>query len=282
MNSWYFTRKNLWGVVGVLAIFAVGLGAGTLLSRYVFAKKEKVALSKLSEFAAPPGQIEKLAPSSLPPIGLSPVPPEGQQPPSSAVEVAGREKTVKIPWANPYPAYSFLLKDQDGNQLSLKDLSGRVVLVNFIYTHCKTVCLLETQELRKLQKALGPLMGREVLFLSISIDPKRDTPEALRRYGEQHGVDFRSWGFLTGSEEMIRKVVEAYRVDVKVVKVPGTSRGSYELGHGAPIYLIDQWGRVRKRTAATMLVRTGRQAIEYLVKEGRSDVSKDEDLIHRH
>lgn len=273
MKGWRFPRKTVGSVVGVFAFFAIGLGGGMILSHYVFAKKENAGVPKLSEVAAPPEKLEKHDPSSLPPIGLSPVPPEG-----AAVEAAGSEKPLKIPWADPYPAHPFTLKDQDGNQVSLKDFSGKVVVVNFIYTNCKTACPLVTQELKKLQEALRPLMGRDVFFLTITIDPKRDTPEALRRYGQGHGVDFRSWRFLTGPEEKIREVLEAYHVPVQVEKVPGVPKGSYELGHGNPIYLIDQWGRVRKRTAPTMLVRIGRPAIEYLVKEGARDVDVDEDV----
>lgn len=278
MEGRRFTRKTVWRVAGVLAFFAVGLGGGMFLSRYIFAKGEKAEVLKLSEVVASPEKIEKLDPSSLPPIGLSPVPPEGPWPPHPAVEATGPEKPLKIPWADPYPAHPFTLTDQGGNQVSLKDFSGKVVLMSFIYTHCKTICPLVTQELKKLQEVLGPLMGREVLFLSITLDPKRDTPEALRRYGEEHGVDFRSWRFLTGPEEKIHEVLEAYGVHTEVEKVPGASEGSYELGHGDPIYFIDQWGRVRKRTAPTMLVQIGRQAIEDLVKEGAGDVDVDEDL----
>jgi cytochrome oxidase Cu insertion factor (SCO1/SenC/PrrC family) len=161
----------------------------------------------------------------------------------------------------------------------LRDLSGRVVVLSFIYTHCKTTCPLLTQELKQLQEALGPLMGREVVFLSLTIDPQRDTPAVLKRYGEVHGVDFRSWRFLTGSEGTMRQILEAYHVPVRVEKPSGAHADGYELGHGNPIYLIDQWGRVRKRTAPTMLVRLGRPAIEWLVREGASDVNADADLV---
>jgi cytochrome oxidase Cu insertion factor (SCO1/SenC/PrrC family) len=248
-----------------------------LVSSSMFGMKEKAEPPKLSEVATPPGRIDKLDPSTSPPIGLSPVPLERAHHHRTASEGAGPETPGNIPWADPYPAYAFTLTDQNRRQVSLKDFSGKVVLLNFIYTHCKTVCPLETRELRKLQESLGPLMGRDVLFLSITIDPKRDTQAVLRQYGERHGVDFRSWRFLTGPEEKIREILEAYHVPVQVEKVPGTPEGSYELGHGSPIYLIDQWGRIRKRTAPTMLARIGRQAIEYLVQEGAGHGQGHED-----
>lgn len=262
------SRKISWGMTGVLAFFAVGLGAGMLVSSSMFGMKEKAELPRLSEVATPPGRIDKLDPSTSPPIGLSPVPLERPHHHRTAVEAAGPETPGNIPWADPYPAQPFTLTDQNGNQISLTDFSGKVVLLNFIYTHCKTVCPLETHELKKLQQTLKPLMGREVIFLSITIDPKRDTAEVLRRYGEAYEVDFGSWRFLTGPEAKVREVLMAYRVHVELEIPPDAPEGNYEFGHGSPIYFIDQWGRVRKRTALTMLARIGRQAIEHLVHEG--------------
>lgn len=271
-----FSRKTAWGVVGIVTCFILGLGGGLVLSHHIFAKKENPTVPKLSEVAAPPEQInEKFDPSALPPIGFSPVPPEGGQTLSATVEEISPDK---IPWADPYPAYPFTLMDQSGQAVSLQDFLGKVVVVSFIYTNCKTICPLLTEELKQLQKALGPLMGREIVFLSLTIDPQRDTPEVLKRYGEEHGVDFQSWRFLTGSKEQIDEILRVYRVSVKIEHVSEAHKSDYELGHGNPVYLIDQWGRVRKRTAPTMLVRIGRPAIEWLVKEGASDVSEDEDL----
>lgn len=279
MKGWPITRKTVWGIAGVCTVFALGLGGGTLLARYVVVKKEPRVVPRLSDIAAPPEETGKRDPSSLPPIGLSPVPVGEPQTPGTAVQEGGHEQPLRIPWAEPYPAHPFTLTDHEGRQVSLRDLSGRVVVLSFIYTHCKTTCPLLTQELKQLQEALGPLMGREVVFLSLTIDPQRDTPAVLKRYGEVHGVDFRSWRFLTGSEGTMRQILEAYHVPVRVEKPSGAHADGYELGHGNPIYLIDQWGRVRKRTAPTMLVRLGRPAIEWLVREGASDVNADADLV---
>lgn len=272
LNGRRLSKKTVRSIAGILVFLAVGGAAGSFLSYSVFGGKEKAQIPKLSEIAAPPEKIGEVAPATLPPIGLSPVPPERSHDHRMAVEGVGSQTPLNIPWADPYPAHPFTLTDQNKNQISLKDFSGKVVLVNFIYTHCKTVCPLETKELVKLQEALGPLMGREVVFLSITIDPKRDTADALRRYGEGHGVDFRSWSFLTGPEAKIREVLTAYRVAVELEKPPDAPEGSYEFGHGSPIYFIDQWGRVRKRTALTMLARIGQQAIEHLVQEGAGHV----------
>lgn len=278
MKDRRFAGKNIWSMAGVVAVFAIGLAGGTLLTRHLLAKKQSPSVPKLSEVGVPPEKLGKLDPSSVPPIGLSPVPPEDPRAATPTSEGAGPGKSPRIPWAEPYPAHPFTLTDQEGRELSLKGLLGKVVLLNFIYTNCKTTCPLETQELKKLQEALRPLMGRDVVFLSITIDPKRDTPEVLKRYGQERKVDFRSWAFLTSTEEKIRQTLEAYHVLARVETPPGTPKGGYEFGHETPIYLIDQWGRVRKRTAPTMLDQTVRPAIEILVKGGTSEGEVEEDL----
>lgn len=301
-TRWCSSRKGVARLAGVLAFFAVGLAGGAILSQRLVFGTNGAPVPKLSEVAASPERLDKLNPSSLPPIGISPVPPEAQAGPSPHLPAAQAttpaanlhadgghaapagaasaklEKPTKIPWADPYPAYPFSLTDQDGRLVALNSLQGRVVVLSFLYTNCKTVCPLLARQLTQLQHDLGPLMGRDILFLSVTIDPKRDTPEVLKRYGETLGIDFRSWRLLTGPEERIQEVLRAYRIHVEVEKEPhGPQQGEgYELGHGAPIYLIDQWGRVRKRTAPTMLPSIGQPAIEWLVKQGASDSSDGE------
>jgi protein SCO1/2 len=252
------------------AVLAIGLVAGVSISRALLGAKAKgeAPVAKLSEIAAHPDAAPARDRASRLPIGLSPVPVEPPGMPAASAGETGHGPSGPIPWAPPYPAHPFTLTDQDGRAVSLRDFLGKVVLVNFIYTTCKTTCPLLTDELGKLGQSLGATMGRDVVFLSVTLDPGRDTPEKLKRYGQSRGVDFRSWKFLTGREETIRKVLDAYHVAVQVETPPGTPAGGYELGHGNPVYLIDQWGRVRKRTAPTMLVQIGRPAIEHLVREG--------------
>src|SRR5947207_9146824 len=72
------------------------------------------------------------------------------------------------------------LTTQDGAPLSLGDLRGKVVLLTFIYTSCTDTCPLLTGKLASLQEKLGPDFGSRVAFLSITVDPERDTPDVMR------------------------------------------------------------------------------------------------------
>ena len=95
---------------------------------------------------------------------------------------------------------------QDGKTVRFHDLiRGRQVAINAIFTTCKDVCPLETANLVQLRKVLGERAGRDVHLYSISIDPKRDTPDVLKAYAEKFGAD---WTFLTGRPEDIRLVMK--------------------------------------------------------------------------
>lgn len=99
------------------------------------------------------------------------------------------------------------LTTQDGRTVRFYDdlLKGRTVAINVMYTDCEEVCALETASMVKLRRVLGERVGRDIVIYSISIDPKRDTPEVLKAYAERFGAD---WTFLTGRLEDIRLVTE--------------------------------------------------------------------------
>jgi protein SCO1/2 len=99
------------------------------------------------------------------------------------------------------------LTTHEGRKVRFFDdlLKGKQVAINAIFTSCKDVCPLETANLVQLRKVLGERVGRDVHLYSISIDPKRDTPEALKAYAEKFGAD---WTFLTGRPEDIRYIMK--------------------------------------------------------------------------
>jgi|SRR5690242_4818514 len=96
------------------------------------------------------------------------------------------------------------LTTQDGKAVRLYDdlLKGKSVAINVMYTSCRDECPLETARLVQVQRLLGERMGKDIFFYSITIDPKRDTPEVLKAYAQKYGVG-PGWLFLTGKEEDI-------------------------------------------------------------------------------
>jgi protein SCO1/2 len=135
-------------------------------------------------------------------------------------------------------APEFTLTTQDGKRLSLKELRGKVVAVTFIYASCADTCPILTAKMAGLQAGLGPDLGARVTFVSITVDPERDTPEVLKRYAEGHGAKMAGWAFLTGTPAEIREVARTYGIYYK--KMP---RG--DVDHTFLTSLVDQSGTLR-------------------------------------
>jgi protein SCO1/2 len=132
--------------------------------------------------------------------------------------------------------------DQDGRPVTLDSLRGQVVLLDFVYTHCPGPCPILTGTHVAVQRALPPELAPKVRFVSISLDPGRDTPEALRRYAEAHGADLARWSFLTGEPGTVEDVLQRYGVGA-------TPAENGEIEHLVVTYLIDAEGRVARRFA---------------------------------
>jgi len=115
-------------------------------------------------------------------------------------------KTTRNRWGADYFP-NVTLVTQHGKNVRLYDdlLKGKSVMVNVMYTECRDACPLETANLVQLQRILGDRVGRDIFFYSISIDPKRDTPELLKNYAEKFDVG-PGWLFLTGDEAEIKLV----------------------------------------------------------------------------
>ena len=84
------------------------------------------------------------------------------------------------------PAPEFALNNQDGKRLALKDLRGKVLAITFIFASCADTCPMLTAKMTGIQNALGSDFGSKVYFVSITVDPERDTPEVLKRYAEAY------------------------------------------------------------------------------------------------
>lgn len=110
------------------------------------------------------------------------------------------------------PATDFTLPDERGGSVTLSDLRGKVVLVNFMFTRCYDICPILTSKLAVIQDELGERFGRDVHFVSITVDPEYDRPDVLREFAEETGYNPDGWSFLTGETEDVRKAANAYGV----------------------------------------------------------------------
>lgn len=101
------------------------------------------------------------------------------------------------------------LTNQLGNQVSLEDLKGKIIVADFFFTRCPTICPTLTRNMKGLQDALKIRDPRRRIetpfahFLSFSVDPMRDSVSVLKKYGDRHGVNPDLWWLLTGSKKEI-------------------------------------------------------------------------------
>ncbi len=100
------------------------------------------------------------------------------------------------------------LLDQDGREVRLAPdvVGGRIVVVDFIFTTCTTVCPILSSKLARLQERLGPRLAEEVRLVSISIDPARDTPARLKAFAARFGAG-PGWTWLTGDPAGVEKAL---------------------------------------------------------------------------
>ncbi|HET6180441.1 MAG TPA: SCO family protein [Candidatus Sulfotelmatobacter sp.] len=106
------------------------------------------------------------------------------------------------------PVPEFHLTDQNDQAISLSDFSGRVVALTFIYTRCPRpdYCVRLSNNFGVLQRRFATRMGRDLILLTVVIDPVHDQPDALREYARTWKAEARSWHFLTGSVSDIQQL----------------------------------------------------------------------------
>jgi protein SCO1/2 len=109
----------------------------------------------------------------------------------------------------------FTLVDQARAQVSLSQFRGKVVALNFIYTSCvlPQFCYRLANHFSVVQKRFNERMGRDLVLLTVTFDPARDTPERLAEYSRQWNADPARWHFLSGKADEIRRVCGLFGVD---------------------------------------------------------------------
>ncbi|HLV59949.1 MAG TPA: SCO family protein [Fredinandcohnia sp.] len=141
-----------------------------------------------------------------------------------------------------FPMPDFRLVNEQGTVFGSADLRGKVVVANFIFTRCPTVCPGLTARMARLQKEIPADLP--IHFVSFSVDPRHDTPEVLREYGKQYDQDPARWTFLTGELGAVLEAVEkGFRIGVSGAEDPDAS--PFDIVHGEHFVLVDPAGTIR-------------------------------------
>ena len=136
------------------------------------------------------------------------------------------------------PAPAFTLTNQDGKRVALKDLRGAPVVLTFLYTTCTDVCPALVHVLTSAEQHLAGNDRDAVRFVGITVDPKRDTPQRLKAYMKERGLDSARWLLLTGSLAEATQVASDYGVVVRPAP-----KGDFV--HNSVFLIIDATGRER-------------------------------------
>jgi protein SCO1 len=99
--------------------------------------------------------------------------------------------------------HAFELTNQFGNTVSEKDFEGKILVIDFFFSTCPTICPKMTQNMASLQLKMNDKHFEKVHLLSYTVNPEYDTPEVLLKYAEKHEADPKKWTFLTGDQEHI-------------------------------------------------------------------------------
>ena len=135
------------------------------------------------------------------------------------------------------PVPSFALTDQAGWSFDSESLRGSVWIADFIFTSCAGSCPRMSEQMALLQKRLPAA----VQMVSITVDPKRDSPAALAEYARRYGAQEGRWHFLTGSADEIAQIVQ------KGFRLSYAEGGSPEepVTHSSRFVLVDRGGFIR-------------------------------------
>ncbi|MEA3119854.1 MAG: hypothetical protein QOI13_3124 [Paraburkholderia sp.] len=139
------------------------------------------------------------------------------------------------------PDLKFSLTGDGGKPVDASAFKGETTLVYFGYTHCPDVCPETMARLMHVLAKLGEKQAQHVRILFISVDPARDTPQAMHDYvaafDPQHARG------LTGTDRQIESIAKRYRVAYQMEKLD--PNGSYEVTHSSAVYIFDAHGRAR-------------------------------------
>lgn len=119
-----------------------------------------------------------------------------------------------------YSGKSFVLTDMNKKSITYPDITkGKITVVGYIFTNCPDICPLTTNNMRLLKEKFPRRDYPEIEFVSISFDPKVDTPEVLKKFAEVRDLDLNGWTFLTGEPAIISDLMH----EAGIISIPGDS-----------------------------------------------------------
>ena len=138
----------------------------------------------------------------------------------------------------------FSLTEQNGKQITEKDLLGKVWIADFVFTHCAGPCPLMSGIMKELQKKLEE--ESDIRLVSFSVDPERDTPQVLSEYAKRYQANPEKWFFLTGDKTKIHQLsMQHFHLAVGDVPLEDREARDQNVYHSTKFVLVDKQGKIR-------------------------------------
>jgi protein SCO1/2 len=140
-----------------------------------------------------------------------------------------------------YPSLpDFSFRNQDSALVQGKQFKGKVLVADFFFTHCSTICPGMTRKMKELQTRTRDLASH-IQFVSFSIDPRKDQPAVLKEYIKLHDIETKNWVFLTGDEDFTHEL----GVNHFYIHAASDSTAVDGYAHAEAFSLVDREGYVR-------------------------------------
>ncbi len=158
-----------------------------------------------------------------------------------ALSATGCHKDTALPVLGEVPKLT--MTDQSGKVFTNDTLRGKVWAAAFVFTRCPSACPRVTKAMRGVQKDAAA-RGVALHLVSFSVDPDNDTPAVLRAYATEYQADLKTWSFVTGDVDGVRKAAEqGFKIAVDGNADP--QKPSFGITHGTELVLVDQNQKIR-------------------------------------
>jgi cytochrome oxidase Cu insertion factor (SCO1/SenC/PrrC family)/cytochrome c2 len=149
-----------------------------------------------------------------------------------ALPGGGHGAAAAVSWGKGYIP-NVPVTTQDGQTLHFYDdlIKDKLVVISFIYTSCTDLCPLTTARLAEMRDMLGDAVGRDVFFISMTVDPATDTPERMKAFAEAYDATAPGWRFVTGRPEDIERI-NAHFGDKSAERGLSDHRNEIVIGNG--------------------------------------------------
>jgi protein SCO1/2 len=157
-----------------------------------------------------------------------------------AVVGCSKRSAKDVPVLGQLPEFS--LVDQNEQAFDRNTMEGKLWVSAFVFTHCRSTCPRITAHMKGLQSRVSDVPSAH--FVSVSVDPRNDTPEVIKAYMTKNELDESNWRFVTGEEEAIRHVVvDGFRVGLG--DADSKAAGAEDIMHSNSFVLVDAAAQVR-------------------------------------